>query len=118
MGTFYRSSHLMHYSQPIKPIENGQIVDYKTKGYYISDEGIIPYDIEYEIESISEPLKIIEDKEAYQMERQRQYQAVLNKKFGKHDAKWLLSRLNYYSLGAKISSINRAKKYQKVKSEF
>lgn len=99
-------------------IENGKITGYETKGFYISDRGIINYDIENELGSFSAPLEKITDKEAYQKERQKQYQSVLNIKFGKHDVKWLISRLNYYSIGAKIGSMKRAKIYQKIKSEF
>ena len=99
-------------------ILNGKIQGFETKGFYISDRGIIPFEIEEELNAISEPLMSITDTAAYQARRQEQYQAVLSNKFGKHDLKWLKSRLNYYSLGAKFGSMIRAKKYQKVKSDF
>lgn len=73
------------------------MIGYETKGLYLADTGIISYNIIDEIESISKPLIMIQDKEAYQIERQKQYQSTLNSKFGRHGAEWLISRLNYYS---------------------
>ncbi len=99
-------------------IVDGKIQEYEAKGFYITDTGIVPYEIDKELKSISEPLKEIKDKDSYQNMRKAQYQAVLSKKFGKHDIKWLKSRLNYYSLGAKIGSTIRGKKYQAIKNEF
>lgn len=99
-------------------VENRHVVGYETKGFFIADTGIVSYDVANELESISEPLRKIIDKEAYQKARQKQYQTTLNRKFGKHDVKWLISRLNYYSLGAKLGSMKRAKEYQKIIDEF
>ena len=99
-------------------IINGVIIRYETNGFYISDNGIIPYEIKNELKAISQPLENINDATEYQTRRKEQYQRVLTNKFGKHDIKWLFSRMNYYSLLAKIGSIRRAKKYQIVKKEF
>ena len=99
-------------------IINGRIIGYEEKGFYIGDEGIEPYNILPEIHEISKPLKKIADSESYQDMRKTQYQDALDSKFGKHDMDWLKSRINYYSIGAKITSIIREKKYERVKGKF
>ena len=47
-----------------------------------------------------------------------QYKSALQSKFGKHDIAWLRSRINYYSIGAKITSIIRDKRYRIEKERF
>lgn len=99
-------------------ILDGKIQGYEAKGFYITDTGIVPYEIDKEIKSISEPIKEIKDQDEYQRIRKAQYQSVISKKFGRHDFRWLKSRLNYYSIGAKIGSTIRGKKYQSIKRKF
>lgn len=102
----------------IVEIRDGKIVGFETRGFFISDDGIKPYDVEEELTNISNAIYGIEDENKYQALRKNQYQKVLDEKFGKHDLKWVVSRLNYYSIGAKVSSIIRAKTYKKVKDGF
>lgn len=99
-------------------IINGEIIGYETNGFYIGEGGIEPYNVLPEINEISKPLKKITDSKLYQDMRKKQYQDVLDSKFGKHDIDWLKSRMNYYSFGAKITSIIREKKYKRVKKKF
>ena len=99
-------------------IVDGKIVGFETKGFYIANEYIIPFDVIPMLEEISNPLNNNNDETDNQNKRQEQYMSVLNEKFGKHDIKLLKSRLNYYSIGAKITSIIRGKKYQILKRFF
>lgn len=99
-------------------IKNGKIIGYETKGFYIEDGGIKPYDLTLEIENINEVIDGIEDNETYNNLRKKQYQNGINQKFGNRDLKWLVSRMNYYSIGAKILSKIYKKMYEKVKSAF
>lgn len=100
-------------------IMNGEIIGYDVDGFYIGYEGIEPYNIVPEIREVSKSLNLITtDRKAYQDMRKMQYEGVLKSKFGEHDIKWLKSRLTYYSIGAKITSIIREIKYNKVKDSF
>ncbi len=71
-----------------------------------------------ELNKISKPLYTIEDSEKYEAIRISQINKVRQQKFGKRDIKWLMSRLNYYSLGAYIITKFRKKKYLKEKKKF
>jgi poly-gamma-glutamate synthesis protein (capsule biosynthesis protein) len=99
-------------------IVGGKVRNYETNGFYISNEGIIPFEIIEELGKISDPLRGIADSVKYQEKRMEQYQAMINKKFGKHDMKWALSRLNYYSLGAKLGSIIRSRKFEMIRKDY
>lgn len=99
-------------------IEDGKIIKYTTTGFYMSDHGIEGYDIENHLRTISEKLKHIEDVEQYETMRKEEFKKVIQSKFGKHDLKWLLSRMNYYAIGARITGMIRAKKYKKEVEKF
>ena len=99
-------------------ISNGEIIDYDLTGFYLSNTGIIPYDITEEVHEISAQLDKVQDPVLYQNMRMLQYKSTLQSKFGKHDIAWLSSRINYYSIGAKITSTIRDKKYRIEKGKF
>lgn len=99
-------------------IEKGHIQGHELLGYRIGPEGIEPYDIESEIEQISKALENITDVEQYENVRKEQFQAVIHEKFGKHDMQWLISRLNYYAIGARIMGTIRGKRYKKEVNRF
>ncbi|MCD8052481.1 MAG: CapA family protein [Lachnospiraceae bacterium] len=99
-------------------IIDGRITNYSYKGFYIGEQGIRAIDITEEVESISGVIDSISDVDAYQQMRLDQYHKIIQMKFGKHDFKWLASRLNYYSVGAKIASKSITKKYEKEKEKF
>ncbi len=99
-------------------IKGGKIVSYETKGFYISENGIVPLQIDDKIIEISELLMDINDVSLYKAKRKEQYQSVLNKKFGKHDWNWFKSRLNYYSINAKILSVSNKRKYLQIFEEL
>ena len=99
-------------------IDSGRITSYSVNGFYIGKDAITPFDIEKELYDISLPLESIVDVDAYNHKRIEQYNESLACKFGNHDLRWLISRLNYYSIGAKITSIIRNQKYKHIRKQF
>jgi poly-gamma-glutamate synthesis protein (capsule biosynthesis protein) len=100
-------------------IENSKITDFQTPGFYDNElKGIANLEIESELNKISEIFLSDIDPEDYETMRKSQYQHTIQEKFGKRDLKWLLTRLNYYSLGARFSSFFRTRKYRKIMKEF
>lgn len=97
---------------------DGKITGYETKGFYIDNERIISYDITNELTTISKNTSNIQNVKAYERMRKLQFQNGIKAKFGKHDRNWLKSRMNYYSIGAKILSKLYKWKYKKIKSDF
>lgn len=99
-------------------IENATVDSYKYHGFKDEKDGPVFFDINDEIEQISKPLKQINNINDYETMRRIQISKVVLEKFGKHDFKWLLSRLNYYSVGAYLTAKVRKKKYLKEKEYF
>lgn len=100
-------------------IEKGEISSYETTGFYIGDNGITAYDMTEHLNHISEPLRDIESNvEKYEAMRKEQFKNVIRSKFGKHDLQWLLSRMNYYAIGARIAGELRGKRYKKEVEKF
>jgi len=54
----------------------------------------------------------------YEKMRNNQISKSLESKFGKRDWKWLISRLNYYSICARIKGKFMKKKYLKEVKKF
>lgn len=94
------------------------IVNHEIHGFYITDNGIVEHDIESEIRNISEKIGCIADKKQYELMRQEQYKKTVEDKFGKKDFKWMLSRVNYYSIGAKLATFSNKRKYEKEIKRF
>lgn len=94
-------------------IEDGEISEYKTVGFIDKDEGIFFEDLNPEIEAFSMALSSLDDVNQYNKRRENQIKRTMKSKFGKRDIYWLASRLNYYSIGARLSAILRKKKYLK-----
>lgn len=99
-------------------IENGKIQSQKYHGIKEDDNGIVFFEIDDELQAISEPLKKISNRKEYEEIRNAQKQKAIREKFGKHDFMWYRKRLNYYSIGAYILAGFRKKKYQRVAKEF
>jgi hypothetical protein len=99
-------------------IKNNAIVDYEFKGFKDEDQGFVFFNISNEIEQISEALEQLDDEVSYEFKRKEQFEKAIQNKFGKHDLKWLMSRLNYYSIGARISAKFRSKKYRREMEKF
>lgn len=98
-------------------IEKGEVCEHSVNGFYIGADGIEAYDIEEEIRQISAKLDV-KDVAQYEQLRTEQFKNVIESKFGKHDLKWAMSRMNYYAIGAKISGVLRSKKYKKEVERF
>jgi poly-gamma-glutamate synthesis protein (capsule biosynthesis protein) len=99
-------------------IENRSIKNKEYRGFIDQEDGLVCFDMNNELNKISKPLYTIEDSEKYEAIRISQINKVRQQKFGKRDIKWLMSRLNYYSLGAYIITKFRKKKYLKEKKKF
>jgi len=84
-------------------IIEGTLIDVEYVSFINDDiEGLQFYDIKDEIKLISEPLgKDLLEKE-YEKMRKRQVSKSLDSKFSKRDWEWLISRVNYYSICARI----------------
>lgn len=94
-------------------IENTTIKSYNYHGFKDEKDGLVFFDINNEMQQISKPLKQINRIDEYEAMRRSQISKIVLEKFGKHDLKWLLSRMNYYSVGAYFSAKVRKKKYLK-----
>ena len=99
-------------------LDKGQIKDISSHGFMDSDEGLHFFDIRPELQRISDQLMSIENVDEYNYRRNLQFIQTLEDKFGKRDLKWLMTRLNYYSLGAYLTAIPRRKRYQKEYQKF
>lgn len=93
---------------------DGNIKTYDVIGYYNNpSRGISPFDMKKIIEHISNVTNSIENYEQYEKKRKSLYQEATQNKFGKKDLHWLLSRMNYYAIGAKIKTKIYHKRYIK-----
>jgi len=100
-------------------IVDGTLISLQYHGFIDDDiEGFIFFDIKDEIEKISEPLKKGLLGKEYEEMRKSQISRSLESKFGKRNWKWLMSRLNYYSVCARIKGSFMKKKYLKEIKNF
>lgn len=99
-------------------LQNNSIKDFSVVGFYISENGIQEYNIKPYLEEISNKILDINSVEEYEKMRLEQFHKVIENKFGKHDLRWVMSRLNYYAIGAKIMGKMRQKKYRKEMAKF
>lgn len=83
-------------------VKNNVLVNYSIQGFLDDDSmGLIKFDVDKEMEGYSSKINDFESDE-YEQLRKKQIASAQQKKFGKHDLKWMLSRLNYYAVGAKL----------------
>lgn len=99
-------------------IQKGKIINFDHFGFKDEDEGLVFFDITEELQKISEPLNKVSNISLYESKRKEQFNKAILNKFGKHDFKWFKSRLNYYSIGARIASVFRNKKYLRETQKF
>jgi len=99
-------------------IENATIDSYKYHGFKDEQNGLDFFNIDDEMSRISEPLRLIDNVDEYDAMRMKQINTVLIEKFGKKSLQWLISRLNFYSVGAYISAKFRKKKYLREIEKF
>ena len=87
-------------------IINGTITNIQYQGFKEDrNKRFKFYDIKNEIDNISEPLKWESFGKAYGEMRREQINKARTLKFGKRDLKWVMRRLNYYSVCARAKSI-------------
>ncbi|WP_416327615.1 CapA family protein [[Eubacterium] hominis] len=101
-------------------IDNEKI-RFKGIGIQFNQYKASPFDIDYELNKLSNSLKGIERKEQYvdiENLRNKQISKTIDKKFGKKDLKWVLQRLNYYSIGSFLLGKIRVEKYKKIMEKF
>jgi len=100
-------------------ITGGRIVQFRTTGFEETADGIRfsdgPSD---EIVEYSRMLALADEPEAYDQRRQDDVAATLTEKFGKRDMRWLLSRLDYHTVGSRLMAIPRRRRYRQVKERF
>lgn len=84
---------------------------------YDDNDGIKRIDFKKEYNFYSRRI-INYQKPEYQTAREKEIESSRKLKFCKRNFKWLLSRLNYYSIGSKILSVLNRKKYTKIQREF
>lgn len=99
-------------------MENGSITEQRYHGLRDEEKGFVFFNIENELNEISKPLTNIKDIHKYQDIRRSQIEKVNHEKFGRRDFKWLMSRLNYYSIGAYITTKFRKRKYLEKAEKF
>jgi len=99
-------------------LNNGMITNTSQIGIRETVESIEFFDIDDEIKNISRKIDNISKVEEYENLRYSQISKVRLEKFGKRDLNWLISRLNYYSIGARIMSDIRKRKYLRISSKF
>lgn len=98
-------------------VENGSCVEHTIYPVHDTEEGILHENRNDYINDISK--KIAEyASQSYRETREQEFIHDRNQRAGKHDAKWLISRLNYYSIFSKILSWQKDFKYKRIIREF
>lgn len=99
-------------------LENGTIVETSHIGLRETKDAFEFFDIEKEIKEISSKLNQISSINEYENRRLMQINDIREEKFGKRDLKWLISRLNYFAIGARIANEIRKRKYNEISKKF
>ncbi|MHB1151387.1 MAG: CapA family protein [Eubacteriales bacterium] len=91
-------------------IENNTIIDFETFGIYSNEYTTEIIDINNELDSISHKIKNYKEY-SYEFLRKDEIQKARIRKFGKRNIKWLICKLNYYSIMSRvITYVNRYRK--------
>lgn len=93
-------------------IENSEIVKWNTTGIFYDGCKVKLIDNSEKLRYLSEKIKYCR-KEEYKAEAEEMIKKQKSENLAKHDIKWLFSKLNYYSIGAKIASYKNKKLYKK-----
>lgn len=83
-------------------------------GIQDTDKGIIPYDIQGLLNDNSERIKVIALSQQYMKEREEEYTLHQRDRLGKRDMKWLLSKINYNDVAARIQRAKNHMEYIKI----
>lgn len=98
--------------------QQNKLIGCEYIGFFNGEDGIEPYNIEKELETYSNQICCIGQELEYTQMRKQQISSALTMKFGRHDMKWLMNRLNYYTIGARIQRFLNEREYEKIKKEF
>lgn len=99
-------------------IKKGKINNYNYIGFKDEDKGIIFFDVTQEMRLISEKLNNINDLSLYNKIRKEQFDKAVLEKIGNRDLSWFISRLNYYSIGARLIAIFIKEKFKNEVKKF
>lgn len=94
-------------------LENNLITKYETIGIYDSENGIVLKDNSIKINSISGKIDNYSSEE-YENMRTKQIIDTRKEKFSKRNLKWLISKMNYYSIGSRLGTILNAYRSKQV----
>lgn len=99
-------------------IKTGSINRHICHGFRDEEDGLVFFDINRRINQISKTLERIENINEYDVMRKKQIKKVALDKFGKRNLRWFISRMNYYSIGARIIAAILKKKYNSEMVKF
>ncbi len=102
----------------IVEIIDNKIIKYETVGIIDTENGIEKTDIGDMLKKISNEIAGDFDVEKYELCRMKQYKENLQNKLGKKNFKWLCSKLNRNSIGARIDRVFNEQKYKKEFSDL
>lgn len=99
-------------------IKDGSIVNHTYIGIKDKENAFEIIEIDNEINDLTLALDNISSRKLYEEKRRDQIGITRIDKFGRKNLKWLLSRFNLYSIGAKISAYVNAIKFKIVSKKF
>ena len=99
-------------------IHDGWIRGHEAIGFEDADEGLVFRDVSVALERYVQGLDGIAELVEYEALRQAEVSAERTRKFGRKDLRWWLSRLNYYSIGSRLTALPRQRRYNAVRREF
>jgi len=99
-------------------IIDGAIASSEAVGFEDAEAGIRFCDIENLMTDYNQGLNEARDPERYESLRAQQVSAARGDKFGPRDLRWLLSRLNYHSIGSRLAAAPRRWRYRAVREGF
>lgn len=91
-------------------LNNGNIINYNTIGYKYDDYCFKIIDNSKEIIELSNIISNCKNDE-YKNESKRMINSLKEKNLPQHNIRWFFSKMNYYSIGAKIGSYINKKRY-------
>lgn len=95
-------------------VENNVIIDYSYDVFYDDYDKFKKIDLKDTISDISNKLDIPIDIESYNLIRKKQIEQIQMDKFGKHDIGWVIKKLNFNSIFARLDRIKNENQYKKI----
>lgn len=97
----------------IVEVKEGRVINYKTVGIYYNDNAVHIIHNEKKIKELSEKIPNCST-ERYKKESKEMVIAQKQNNLQKHDFKWFVSKMNYYSIGAKLASYHNKRLFRKA----